>query len=243
MPQPVAIRCRSGSSSSHSPEGDTFGCHAASAALEGLSQRPGSGGQAPSLHPAQVPPNAIHRPDRQPARQQHPAGGDAIGEIRARQRPPHHRRGPARDEQQQEIALAKAQIGALGLGPRVRLAGVQPAREALRHGRCAVVPSLAESLPYVILEGSAAGRPVLSTDVGGIGEIFGPTSASLFPAADAAAMGAAMQRFMDDPAAALEEAKVRLDYIRPRFSIAHMADQIEALYREVLAKRRGLTPG
>ena len=142
-----------------------------------------------------------------------------------------------------EFEATKARIESLGLNDRIELLGVRPVREALNRGRCLVVASLAESLPYVILEGSAAGRPVLSTDVGGIGEIFGPTSASLFPAADAAAMGAAMQRFMDDPAAALEEAKVRLDYIRPRFSIAHMADQIEALYREVLAKRRGLTPG
>ena len=48
-----------------------------------------------------------------------------------------------------------------------------------------------------------------------------------------------MQKFINDPAAAMAEAKVRLDYIRPRFSIAHMVDQIEALYYETLAKRRG----
>ena len=51
------------------------------------------------------------------------------------------------------------------------------------------------------------------------------------------------RRFLDDPAAAAREAAIRLDYIRPRFSIAHMADQIEDLYREVLGKRRGLTRG
>ena len=141
-----------------------------------------------------------------------------------------------------EFEATKARIASLGLSDRVDLLGVRPVREALTRGRCLVVASLAESLPYVILEGASAGRPVLSTNVGGIGEIFGPTSASLFPAADAAAMGAAMQHFMDDPTAALAEAKVRLDYIRPRFSIAHMVDQIEALYRQVLAKRRGVTP-
>jgi glycosyltransferase involved in cell wall biosynthesis len=94
-------------------------------------------------------------------------------------------------------------------------------------------------MPDVILEGSAAGRPVISTNVGGIAEIFGPTSGSLFPAADTAALRAAMQKFIDDPAAAMAEARVRLDYIRPRFSISHMVDQIEALYYETLAKRRG----
>jgi glycosyltransferase involved in cell wall biosynthesis len=84
---------------------------------------------------------------------------------------------------------------------------------------------------------------VISTNVGGIHEIFGPTSASLFPAADTPALRAAMQNFIDQPQAALAEAKIRLDYIRPRFSISHMVDQIEALYRDVLNKRRGSATG
>ena len=113
----------------------------------------------------------------------------------------------------------------------------------VKRGHCLVVASLAESLPYVILEGASAGRPVLSTNVGGIGEIFGPTSASLFPAADTVALRKAMQGFMNDPQAAMAEAAIRLDYIRPRFTIVHMADQIEALYRQVLAKRRGIPRG
>lgn len=138
-----------------------------------------------------------------------------------------------------EFEQTRARIEALGLSNRIELLGVKPVREALRRGHCLVVASLAESLPYVILEGSAAGRPVISTNVGGIGEIFGPTSASLFSAADTAALRAAMQRFVDDPEAAMAEARVRLDYIRPRFSIANMVDQIEALYRQVLAARRG----
>jgi glycosyltransferase involved in cell wall biosynthesis len=107
----------------------------------------------------------------------------------------------------------------------------------LARGRCAVVPSLAESLPYVILEAASAARPVIATDVGGIAEIFGPTSGSLLPAADAPALRRAMQRFMDDPEGAMREMQTRLEFIRTRFSVAHMADQIEALYREVLAAR------
>jgi glycosyltransferase involved in cell wall biosynthesis len=137
-----------------------------------------------------------------------------------------------------EFEATKAKISRMGLGDRVDLLGIQPVRAALARGRCLVVASLAESLPYVILEGASAGRPVLSTNVGGIGEIFGPTSASMFPAADTVALRNAMQRFMNDPDGAQVEAAVRLDYIRPRFSIAHMVDQIEGLYRQVLAKRR-----
>lgn len=136
-----------------------------------------------------------------------------------------------------EFEATKARITELGLDGRVDLLGVQPARPTLRRGRCLVVPSLAESLPYVILEGASAGRPVISTNVGGIAEIYGPTAGSLVPPADAAALRKAMQRELDDPGAAAREAAERLDFIRPRFSIAHMTDQIEALYRELLAAR------
>ncbi|HZY48763.1 MAG TPA: glycosyltransferase family 4 protein [Devosia sp.] len=141
-----------------------------------------------------------------------------------------------------EFEATKARIASLGLSERIELLGVRPVREALTRGRCLVVASLAESLPYVILEGASAGRPVLSTNVGGISEIFGPTSDKLFPPADAAALRTAMQGYLDDPESARREAQIRLDYIRPRFSIAHMADQIEALYRQVLARRRGQDP-
>jgi glycosyltransferase involved in cell wall biosynthesis len=138
-----------------------------------------------------------------------------------------------------DLAAAKARIAALGLDQRVRLPGVLPARQALAQGRCAVVPSLAESLPYVILEAASARLPVIATRVGGIGEIFGPTEASLLPAADSAALARAMQGFMDDPLAAQREMELRFDFIRTRFSVERMADQIEALYRQALALRRG----
>jgi glycosyltransferase involved in cell wall biosynthesis len=137
------------------------------------------------------------------------------------------------------VGRAEEQIARLGLGDRVHLAGVQPARQMLARGRYVVVPSLAESLPYVILEAASAQRPVIATDVGGVGEIFGPTSQSLLPAADAAALRQAMQAYMDDPAAAQREMEVRLEFIRSRFSVELMTDQIEAVYRQVLATRRG----
>jgi glycosyltransferase involved in cell wall biosynthesis len=136
-----------------------------------------------------------------------------------------------------DFEAAKTRIAALGLGERVVLAGVQPARKMLALGRCAVVPSLAESLPYVVLEAAAAGRPVIATKVGGISEIFGPTALRLVAAADAAALRTAMQDFMDHPEAADSEMKTRLEFIRTRFSIEAMTDDIEALYRKVIETR------
>lgn len=141
-----------------------------------------------------------------------------------------------------DFASWQRRIAELGLSDRIELLGVRPAREALRRGNVLVVPSLAESLPYVVLEGAAAGRQVIATSVGGVAEIFGPTAGSLVPANNVPALQAAMQRSLDDPAGALAEAALRLDFVRPRFSIAHMTDQIEALYRELLERRRAGTP-
>jgi glycosyltransferase involved in cell wall biosynthesis len=131
----------------------------------------------------------------------------------------------------------RAKIAELGLGERVRMLGAQPARPTLAKGRCLVVPSLAESLPYVILEAASARVPVIATRVGGIAEIFGPTACRLLPPADSAALRAAMQAAVDDPAAAHREMEERLAFMADRFSLARMVDQIEALYRQVLADR------
>lgn len=136
-----------------------------------------------------------------------------------------------------DLEAIKAQIASLGLTDRVRLLGVTPARQALRHGRCEVVPSLAESLPYVVLEAAAAGIPVIATAVGGIAEIFGPTAERLVPPADSGALRRAMQAVLDDPSAAAAEAAARLVHVRAGFSMHLMADRIEALYRDVLARR------
>ena len=57
-----------------------------------------------------------------------------------------------------------------------------------------------------------------------------------WPAGDAVALRAAMQRALADPAAAQAEMAERLAHIEDRFSLATMAGSIEALYRRVLAR-------
>ena len=132
-------------------------------------------------------------------------------------------------------AALVAQLAVLGLTERVTLPGARPAREMFALGRCALVPSLHESLPYVVLEAAAAQLPVISTNVGGIPEIFGPTANSLVPAGNATALRNAMQAALDNPAAAHREMEQRLDYVRENFSLGRMAGQIEALYQSVVA--------
>lgn len=133
---------------------------------------------------------------------------------------------------------ALAQVKSLGIADHVTFAGVQPAADVFARGRCIVIPSLAESLPYVILEAAGVGRPIISTGVGGIKEIFGPTADQLLPPRDPSALHAAMQAFLDDPAGGQREADERLAFVKAHFLVGSMTDAVEALYRERLQARR-----
>lgn len=123
-------------------------------------------------------------------------------------------------------------VAQLGIGDRVTFTGSRPAREVFAMGRVAVVPSLAESLPYVVMEAAAAQLPVISTKVGGIAEIFGPTADQLIAPDDAAALAAAMGAALTNPDSTERQMRRRLDHVRSEFSVAHMVDAIEALYRQ-----------
>lgn len=133
-------------------------------------------------------------------------------------------------------AKLEDQITRLGLSSSVTLLGAQPARPTFARGRIAVVPSLAESLPYVVLEAAAAQLPVIATRVGGIPEIFGSTANSLVAAGDGTALAAAMQQALDHPQMAAEEMATRLVHLEKHFSLGTMASRIEALYRTLLVR-------
>lgn len=122
-------------------------------------------------------------------------------------------------------------IGQLGLDDRVKLVGSRPAREVFAMGRIAVVPSLAESLPYVVMEAAAAQLPIIATRVGGIAEIFGPTADQLIAPDDAEALAVAMHDMLANPAEAARVMRARLAHVQAGFSVARMAGAIEALYR------------
>ena len=76
--------------------------------------------------------------------------------------------------------------------------GAMPARERLSaSGRCLVVPSRAESLPYIVLEAAAAGMPLMATDVGGIPEIVSGTDTPLLAAGRCRRAGARHAGFLE----------------------------------------------
>jgi glycosyltransferase involved in cell wall biosynthesis len=125
-----------------------------------------------------------------------------------------------------------------GVADLVRFAGYRPAREAFTMGRMLVIPSRAESLPYVVLEAVAAGLPIIATRVGGIPEIFGPLSDNLIPPDDLGALVRAIAAALDAPADAKRAAQLVKSRVREKFSLAAMVDGGLAAYREALAMRK-----
>jgi glycosyltransferase involved in cell wall biosynthesis len=126
----------------------------------------------------------------------------------------------------------------LGLAGRASFRDRMPARQAFALARCLVVPSRAESMPYIVLEGVAAGLPMIATRVGGIPEIFGSAANRLVPPGNAEALAAAMSEVKASSASARDAAMRLREEIRPQFSVASMASAIEAVYRSVLPPRR-----
>jgi len=119
-------------------------------------------------------------------------------------------------------------IGELGVADRVTVHDAMPARRAFGMARVIVVPSRAESMPYIVLEAVAAGMPIVATRVGGIPEILG--EAELVEPGNAEALAAAMAAALGDPDRAAKSAQ-RRDDVRRRFSVMLMAQKVEAAYR------------
>ena len=125
----------------------------------------------------------------------------------------------------------------LGLAEATSFHDPMPARQAFPLARTLVIPSRAESMPYIVLEAAAAAVPIIATRVGGIPEILGPKSGRLIPPGDVDALADAMERALDEPERMTTEARSLRDQIRPVFSVAAMADSVETAYRRALDRR------
>ncbi len=123
-----------------------------------------------------------------------------------------------------------------GIDKQVDFLGHKPAREMFARAKTVVVPSLAESFPYIVLEAVASGKPVIATDVGGISEIFGPHTDALLPAGNEHRLAQAIRTALDMP----EFAKRRSDALRERakklFSTTRMAREITRFYADLRAR-------
>jgi len=128
--------------------------------------------------------------------------------------------------------------GELGLAGNVRFVDPMPARQAFPLARIVVVPSLAESFPYIVLEAIAASRPVIATRVGGIPEIFGPLSQRLVIPGDTMALASAIENRLADPVDTLREAGDLQTHVKIHFNTDKMISSIISTYQQLLQPRR-----
>ena len=125
----------------------------------------------------------------------------------------------------------KAQAEALGLSSFVTFPGRLSAREAFKLGRILVMPSRAESFPYVVLEACAAGVPLIASNVGGIPEVL--VSDNLVPPNDAPALGRRLAAALSDPGAVAATAAGARERLRSTFSAGAMTEQVMSLYNKL----------
>jgi glycogen(starch) synthase len=112
---------------------------------------------------------------------------------------------------------------------------------ALHRADVAVLPSHYEPFGLAALEAAAAGTPLVTSNIGGLGEavIDGQTGMSC-PPRDVAGLASAVITVLDDPAAAQRRAKAARERLTSDFDWQTVADQTAQVY--LAAKRRERQP-
>jgi colanic acid/amylovoran biosynthesis glycosyltransferase len=90
----------------------------------------------------------------------------------------------------------RAQLEAKAKGLPITFTGWQDesgVRATLAASHALILPSFAEGLPVVVMEGMAAGRPIIATSIAGIPELVTPDVGWLVPAGDATALANAIR--------------------------------------------------
>ncbi|WP_422748542.1 glycosyltransferase family 4 protein [Mycobacterium sp. WMMD1722] len=109
--------------------------------------------------------------------------------------------------------------------------------DTLHGADVAVLPSHYEPFGIVALEAAATGTPLVTADVGGLGEaVIDGRTGLLFTARDVGTLAAAVVAALDDPTAAQRRAIAARDRLTSDFTWATVASQTAQVY--LAAKRR-----
>jgi glycosyltransferase involved in cell wall biosynthesis len=120
----------------------------------------------------------------------------------------------------------------LGIETSVAFPGRLPTAQALKRGRLLVVPSRAESFPYVVLEAAAGRVPMIASDVGGIPEIL--PAKNLSPPDNPEALARHIEMALAIPSSIAEDAKALSDTARKSFDAGAMARNVTAFYQRLV---------
>ena len=126
--------------------------------------------------------------------------------------------------------------GTLGLRTRVHFTGpVHDVRIPLALMEVFVFPvRWQEGFGLSLIEAMAAGRPVVATRTGAVPDILGNGTGLLADPEDVPALAAAVRRLVQDRELAVRLGEAGRARVRDTFSLSRMAEQVEAVYREVI---------
>jgi len=127
-----------------------------------------------------------------------------------------------------------------GIKERVKFLGIRCDISQLMNAADAYVMSSSwEGMPNVLLEASATELPVVATDVGGNREVVvDGVTGFLVPPRNSEALAEAMLRMMNLPEEKRREmGKAARKHVEENFSLDHVVDLWEALYKELLERK------
>jgi glycosyltransferase involved in cell wall biosynthesis len=140
-----------------------------------------------------------------------------------------------------ERGKIEAEIGQRGVSSFVRLLGLRTDIAELLHASdLFLLTSISEGIPVTLIEALAARLPIVSTGVGGIGEVVEAGKTGLLaPSGDDAALADAVLQLAND--ATLRSRMGHQGHARAQavFSEAQMHAGYQAVYEEMLGKYRG----
>lgn len=128
----------------------------------------------------------------------------------------------------------------LGVERHVRLLGVRPdVPEIMAACDAGVLCSLHETFPLAVLELMAAGRPVVSTDVGAVSEVVTEETGFVVPVDDDRAMADRLLQLAGDAALRKSMGEAGRRRARESFTVSAMVHRTKAALEDAVARKRG----
>ncbi|MBB3963938.1 glycosyltransferase family 4 protein [Rhizobium metallidurans] len=122
-----------------------------------------------------------------------------------------------------------------GLGKRIGMLPAMRVQQAFAMSQNLVVPSRAEAMPYIVLEGLGAGKTIIATRVGGIPEALGKDSGALVAPDNADDLARVMADAIRIPEWH-DKTMPPIEQVRSVFSATVMANEVLELYRDLIRR-------
>jgi glycosyltransferase involved in cell wall biosynthesis len=106
-----------------------------------------------------------------------------------------------------------------------------------------LLPSANEGTPVVAIESLAAERPVIATAVGGVPDVVDDGATGfLVPPRNVAAIVDRLEELARDPELRARMGAAGRDRVVPRYAVTRLVDDVDSLYRELLAEKGLVLP-